>query len=457
MLGETTATESRPRSFMFSNSPSLLSAIGAFWPGAAGLASSAIAIMSEEAKNWDYCEVLEGEAAQYGAYLDLVDELVARQTAGLQVDIKRSCELLWRHVLRVAILQAIAAKVTPPPDEQDSMNAIVMFLRANHYWQRSIGELLHQIFQEAIAVLAPNATGAMDFYAALLRRGTSPGFTEAAAAVPRVLRNKSLLLVIDTMESYRIHSQSMRQGLRGIIVAILGLLSDRNFDRAGLRFFLPAEIFDDVSVDMPGKIIGSTVFLRWRTGDLLTMLTKRYLEMLRRTDLIAGRQSDDLTQLVDQATDRTMHGGDGRTLREQFWYVNEFLPKRVLNRFGFKEDCFAYIFRHTQRRPRELIYVFNQIIDRAQRAGELPTISEESVCSGLHDPTTLQLLLNEQLSPYQGYVSSIIDRARSVFFNTHVYSQVRTFASLRRHFTHWGALVTLTRTNLSSFCLGLGS
>jgi hypothetical protein len=221
----------------------------------------------------------------------------------------------------------------------------------------------------------------------------------------------------------------MKQGLRGIITAILGLLSDRNFTAAGLRFFIPAEIFDDVSIDMPAKVIGSTVFLRWRTGDLLTMLTKRFLEMLQRNELIDPAKSHSLTELVEAAASRTVHGGDGRALREKFWYEHKFLPRRVLNNHGFEEDCFAYIFRHTQRRPRELIFVLNQIIESARN--ELPTISAASVREGIHQPVTLQLLLNDQLSPYQGYVNAIVDRARSAFYqHPRIFSgvQLRQFA-----------------------------
>jgi hypothetical protein len=397
--------------------------------GRRGSGKSAIAIMSKQAPNWGYCDVLEGEASQYGAYIQLVEELVARQYLGLQVDVKRCSELLWRYVLRVAILQSIAANVTPPGDDPSALDDIELFLRVNNHWQKKVGEILHDVFQDAIAVLPPDARGALDLYTALFRRCSAPGFPEATAAIPRLLKNKSLLLVIDTLESYKIQSEAMKQGLRGIIAAILGLSSDREFAGTGLRFFVPAEIFDDVSIDMPGKVIGSTVFLRWRTGDLLTMLTKRFLEMLQRHQLIDSAKSRSLTELVEAATSRTVHGGDGRMLRDKFWYENNFLPRRVQNNYNFEEDCFAYIFRHTQRRPRELIFVLNKIIEHARN--DLPKISAESVREGIHDPVTLQVLLNDQLSPYQGYVDAIVDRARSVFYqHARLFngSQLRQFA-----------------------------
>jgi hypothetical protein len=208
----------------------------------------------------------------------------------------------------------------------------------------------------------------------------------------------------------------MRQGLQGIIIAIIEALSDARFQQVGVRFFIPAEVYEDVAREIPAKISGSTVFLRWSSTDLIAMLTRRYLAMLERTSLVDVRQLDALRGLIAQSEAGKSQPSDRRALRKRFWYFHQFLPATVDNARGVPEDTFAYLLRHTQRRPRELIFIMNHIIDVAFVRGELPKISESSVVAGLHREGTLETLLKDTLAPYEGYVDSVLDRARSVFY-----------------------------------------
>ncbi len=52
---------------------------------------------------------------------------------------------------------------------------------------------------------------------------------------------------------------------------------------------------------------------------------------------------------------------------------NEFFPDTVVNQIGFEEPTIAYILRHTQLLPRQLLLILNEALstgDRGRRLGE---------------------------------------------------------------------------------------
>lgn len=404
---------------VFVRTPSYRSALEpsrCFITGRRGSGKSALAIMASRDPSWQIGYVVQGERSQYGAYLDIVDALVERENAGQRVDVKRAVQLLWHYALRVLILQVVAEHATSLGIANDDRAVrIRQWLESTGHWHESLGSLLSRTFSRALQRLAAGGP-VMEFYASLHDQSSVPAFRDLLRGLPDLLRQNRLLVVIDTLESYKVHDESMRLGLRGIVTAIIGALSDLDLRNIGLRFLLPSEadLFGSAFADVPAKAIARTVFLNWRASDLFTLISARYLEMLRRTELIA---SDAAEQLTDAVTTILTGKSDGRGLRHAFWYATRFLPERVVNRQGYHEDTFAYILRHTQRRPRDLIFIFNQLIREAHSRSELPYISAESVVVGLHREQTLTLLVSDALSPYEGYVGDILDRAQAMLYN----------------------------------------
>lgn len=250
----------------------------------------------------------------------------------------------------------------------------------------------------------------------------SEEFKAGMSALHRKTRSRQILIAYDTLESYKIFEPFMLQGLKGIIEAIQIFLTDDRAEGISLKFFIPAEVYDEVVSDFPGKTQPSSVFLRWRSRDLVSMLARRYLGILIRTQAIPKTEIAELDRIVGEAY-RTHDGG---TLREKFWYLTEFIPRRIVNRRGMEEDCFAYMIRHTQRRPRDMITQMQSIIDYARDRGEFPYISQDSVIAGVHDDVSLLQILQDALTPYEGSLpESLIQSARSIFYKRPVIMEGR--------------------------------
>lgn len=390
-----------------------------FLAGRRGSGKSAIGIMSAKMGKWDICEVKEGEKAQYGAYTDLVQDYSERQFNGNALDIKKFVFLLWRYTLRVVTIQTVVKHLVREAGhtECEDLNFMRAFLDRNGYSDNDIGDILHDTFERINSSLRPGTNGVAEVYAQARALYSIKHFKKCVQLIPKLLEKRRLLIVLDTLESYEIHNQPMKLGLRGVIAAILDFYrEDALKDNVDLKFFLPAEIYEDVASEIPAKTIGNTVFLRWKSKDLIALLSIRYLEMLKKTKLIDKTRAIILDRVVASAIESGLGDNGTKILRKGFWYENSFFPSHITNRLNDNEDTFAYIFRHTQKRPREIIFAVNAIIDRSVARNELPAISEASIKEGLHDNATLQLIVSEALSPFEGYISKIVDRSRATFF-----------------------------------------
>jgi len=236
-----------------------------FLCGRRGAGKSAIAIMLGRKGNtrYDHCLTIKGEAETYGTYIPLIDAL-----EGGKVEVKRFVTLLWSYALRILVMRTIvdyAAKGTIQSSKD--ISEIHTYLVSVGYNSSNIASILIKGYRDAVG--AGSLQEPISIYNALVTMTDNPMFKSAVLAIPRALRSESLMIVFDTLESYKVYSHSMKQGLVGIIDSILGVVKDPSLSQIGVRFFIPAEIFEDLSISAPGKIGGNTVFLRWRFSDLL--------------------------------------------------------------------------------------------------------------------------------------------------------------------------------------------
>lgn len=193
----------------------------------------------------------------------------------------------------------------------------------------------------------------------------------------------------------------------------MNFLNDKRLQGIAVKFFFPTEIVDEVFAVFPGKVISRAVFLRWRSEDLIAMLARRFLTILTQTKALPSAEIKELDDSIHEA-----RGSQGaRRLREHFWYRHRLLPTTITNRKGEAEDCFAYLFRHTHRRPRDVITQMQSVINVARDRGEFPAVSPTSVVTGVHNRTSLLQIVGDALIPYEGYLpGDLVSTARAMCY-----------------------------------------
>jgi hypothetical protein len=175
-----------------------------------------------------------------------------------------------------------------------------------------------------------------------------------------------------------------------------------------LKCVIPAEIYEDLTFDNPAKYVQKTVFLRWQYRDLLLLLAKRFLGFLKENDIACKSLPGELAR---------------KTIREDFWY--QLVPKEINNDLGFLEDSMAYMLRHTQKKPRQVINLMNHVIRNAFERNsdilnlddvERPLIQEGDFTSGIHENDCMLRSLNDALSVFsRSDEVSLTIKVRSAF------------------------------------------
>ncbi len=229
------------------------------------------------------------------------------------------------------------------------------------------------------------------------------------------MRRSSMIIILDTLESYNLNLDGFKEALRGLITAVLTINREMKSNKIHVFLFLPAEIYSELASEMPAKIADKSVFLQWNRTDLFLMIALRFLELIHKTKALPSHEILHLESLLNPAIKKLSKRDEAKEILSQFWHDTGFLPKVISNRLGYNEDCLNYILRHTQRRPRELILVFNSIIELAENRNEFPKISSNTVVDGIHNRKTLYTLISDTLSPFNGYIDRLVDRTGSVF------------------------------------------
>lgn len=393
--------------------------------GRRGAGKSALAIASDWHEGWELNHVIPGETTEYGSYLETIRSVASRRDAGLAIDIQKFCELTWTVALPFVVAQVFCESSDKlRPDDWALVSKLREWLDDECVLDESFGLILDGLTREALSRIPANSFDGTPATQFLLQRLRNTRHLAGLKAIAQLTRGrKSLLLVLDSLESYRIHDAAIREALRGVVTAARAF--SRHNPAIALRIFMPAEIYSDIAADMPGKIRDSSRFLRWKAQDLFLMAALRYVRLLQNQDLIATTEADRLQKILVRP-DGTRRCQD---VRDDFWYANKFLPEKIENGLGFNEDTFAYILRHTQRRPRQLISIFNSILRNAVARHGITSICQESVVVGVHSDESLLDMLNDVFVPFLDVTDSVLDDVRAVFAGR---SRVMTGRSLKQ-------------------------
>ncbi|MEV4175513.1 MULTISPECIES: P-loop ATPase, Sll1717 family [unclassified Nonomuraea] len=159
-------------------------------------------------------------------------------------------------------------------------------------------------------------------------------------------RDTPVFVLIDSLENIGDHIERIEGVLRGLfhLVGRLGLRIDRTYFRIQCCF--PSELWpvlDRVSAN-PIKDFSGRMVLRWTWQDLLRTVGARLHMFLTRhyPELLRGLPDDGYLTLLDRV-----------------------IVPELKNRAGLPERSVAYVLRHTQLLPRQVLYIFNEALHRA--------------------------------------------------------------------------------------------
>lgn len=217
-------------------------------------------------------------------------------------------------------------------------------------------------------------------------------------------QGNDILVVIDTIEDYRVREPSVDQALAGLLAAVSAFGGSTPHPRFHVKCFFPAEIYPYITTARAvnlRKIDQRLQHLRWTSRQLRVMLCRRLAAWLE-THLPASFEG--------------ISGGldwkDLHAVRERVW--NRVFPPFVKNRRGMIEDSFLYIARHTHLHPGHLIWMCNRVAQVARDAGSFPpTIAAAHVVAGVRGVESE--VANSIMAPYRAIYPNIHEVMTAAF------------------------------------------
>ncbi len=195
---------------------------------------------------------------------------------------------------------------------------------------------------------------------------------ELKGEVLRLAKHSPALIAIDSLEHYSTDDPAMMRSVSALISAASEFNVKHSHDGIHVKVFLSGEVFPyllENVVENPGKHVKSPLWLHWRPKDLIRLVCWRFHHYL-----VQNGQIDSSKVRIDWSR--------FSSVKEAIW--TPFFGVTIANRIGILEESFAYVLRHTQMRPRQMVYLCNQIALGAQRAGTSPHFTAETIRESIH-------------------------------------------------------------------------
>lgn len=213
-----------------------------------------------------------------------------------------------------------------------------------------------------------------------------------------VSEDTPLLISIDSLERYSVRNEGMMRATAALIEAACNF--NTKFSSVGIhvKIFISDEIYpflSETAISNTLKYIKDPVFLRWRPKDVIRLIAFRYYLFLSKRDFQVPPMSDGDWQ-------------DFKVIRDKIWYP--FFGRRIINRKGIEENSFAYVLRHTQMRPRQMIEICNSMARISIGRREFPQFHPETLRSAIEqrEKHLASEVVNSYTKVYEN-VGSIVD------------------------------------------------
>jgi len=184
-------------------------------------------------------------------------------------------------------------------------------------------------------------------------------------------RKRPIIVAIDSLERYSVDDETMMRAVAALIQTTALFNQDHAEQGLMVKLFLPAEVFPHLQesvVSNPTKYISNPLYLQWRPKDLIRLVGWRFHHFLSEHGIAA-----DSSGLIDWDNFKSVH--------ERAWIP--YFGTRVVNRNGRTEDSFAYLLRHTQLRPRQLVFYCNDIAGDLRGAESQPSFTSEQIVESI--------------------------------------------------------------------------
>ncbi len=265
----------------------------------------------------------------------------------------------------ISVMREIVARYGKSTDNKDdNIKIIEIFLKTNNFVVRgghnkSLISLFLDITKnvktgiQSVDVSANIVFSILDTINVLLKNG----FDDAVDALENFLINKeNVLVLVDSLNEYNINNCELVLIVKALIESCFAFYNSPD-KKILVKIALPSEIYNRVLIKLPGKNQGNTVIIKWKYKELVTLLALRIFACYKNS-IIKGFSFCD-----NYNYDSFYADINENAYINSMQLLSNILPHLCPTSLSYKFLTLAYCLRHTLKKPREVLYLFNVIID----------------------------------------------------------------------------------------------
>ena len=159
---------------------------------------------------------------------------------------------------------------------------------------------------------------------------------------------ESCLVLIDSQELYDFKDKLSEAATTGLMDAVLQIYNQNKTYKVFSKVAFPSEIFPHLNPTNQSKTRDKGHFIFWGYKDLIAFICRRYCQVLY------------AEELIDIKCDKI----ENINFSE---FIYQYLPRNTFTYGGVEFETLPYIISHTQKKPREIILLFNLILTLARK------------------------------------------------------------------------------------------
>lgn len=302
-------------------------------------------------KDYNYSKIINQEDTFYQLTLELRTYANSNSSSELTHILKE--KLNW--VIFVSAMIAVTEKEFPNDSTNLNLLKIRKYLEENNLVKYENRIITKSPFKHVLDVISKNfaianTDGALNGIAILnsIRQLLVPDYDDSLNCLVNYLvgKNKSCVILIDSQELYDFKDAISECAISALMDSVLFVYNKSTEYKIYAKVAFPSEIFTHIKPSNAGKTNDKVHFIFWRYKDLLHLITKRYQRLLYSNNLIEEQ--------VVLDSDKDCYN-----------FIHKYLPQTTLSFGNIPFSTLPYIISHTQKRPREIILLFNIILSLA--------------------------------------------------------------------------------------------
>ena len=258
---------------------------------------------------------------------------------------------------------------------------------------------------------AQTARTLMDISNAFIENGYEAAFIEMQAA----LKNRNVLVLIDTLNEYDLQDARVVICLKALIATCFSFYNKSKHSHIYVKISIPSEIHTHIVEQLPGKQQSNTAVIQWKNNDLLKMIAIRML-------YCCNNDTTGILKYEGTYVYEDFYGSHANTTQRAKDFLYNFLPKECPTSLDYYFDTLAYCIRHTLKKPRELMTIFNHFIaviyeqENSKYFIENPNMIRNAIHSTQEDMIASALSMYTTSFPHIHTACDIVLHGRKCFF-----------------------------------------